>query len=81
MSQEKVARYKEEKANRKKLMKKAKRKAVLMKLAGSLVAIALVVLIGTSAYSKYEENKERPSVTVDYSAVQDYIQTLSAEEE
>lgn len=81
MSQEKVARYKEEKANRKKLMKKAKRKAVLMKLAASLVAIALVVLIGTSAYSKYEENKKRPSVTVDYSAVQDYIQTLSAEEE
>ncbi len=80
MSQEKVTRYKEEKANRKALMKKAKRKAILRTVATSVVLIAVVGWVGYSAGSKIIENQPRKSVTMDYEAVNSYLETLSAEE-
>ncbi|MEI3525699.1 MAG: hypothetical protein V8Q27_05865 [Eubacteriales bacterium] len=42
MSQEKVDRYKEQKANRKQIMAKEKREKFLVKLCAGLVALALV---------------------------------------
>lgn len=77
MSQEKVARYKEQKANRRKIMKKAKIKNVCLKIAGTVVGLALVIFVAGSAYVKYDANKTRPSVEVDYCAFDDYIQSLS----
>ena len=53
MSQEKVSRYKEEKANRKAMMKKEKRKHFFRKCVVGIVALGLVGWIGYSAYSMY----------------------------
>lgn len=52
MSQEKVARYKEEKANRKTMMKKEKRKHFFRKCVVGVVAIGLIGWIGYSADRK-----------------------------
>ena len=54
MSQEKVDRYKKEKANRKKNMKKEKFQNILRKCAVALVGIVLIGWIGFSAYNTYE---------------------------
>lgn len=56
MSQEKVERYKKEKANRKQTMKKDKAKSIAARTAGVIVCIALIGWIGYSGYSKWEQN-------------------------
>lgn len=75
MSQEKVNQYKEDKKNRKQTVKKEKRKASLMKLGGFLVLLALVVWIGYSAVMTVQ-NAEGPAVTVDPTAISEYVTTL-----
>ena len=77
MSQEKVARYKEEKANRKSMMKKEKRKDFFRKCIVGVVALGLVGWIGYSAYNMYESNKPRQTAEVDYSEINTYIDNLS----
>ena len=57
MSQAKVDRYKEEKANRKKTMRKEKIANRLRKCAVAVAAAALVVWIGYSAYNMYESSR------------------------
>ena len=71
MSQEKVDRYKQEKVNRKQIMRKQKlmnnmRKGVLV-----VVALALIGWLGYSAYDIYESGKERTVSEVNYDAVSD----------
>ena len=58
MSQEKIDRYKEEKANRKKNLAKQKRNAILGKIGGVLILILLVAWIGWSGYRNHQEQKE-----------------------
>lgn len=77
MSQEKVDRYKKEKANRKKTMQKQKVKGIFQKTALALIAVAVVGWIGYSAYDMHESNKERSVTEVNYDAVTSYLQTLS----
>jgi len=77
MSQEKVARYKEEKANRKSMMKKEKRKDFFRKCIVGVVALGLLGWIGYSAYNMYESNKPRQTAEVDYSEINTYIDNLS----
>lgn len=77
MSQAKVDRYKEQKANRKKIMQKEKRERMLWKVGGSLVAVALVAWIGYSAFDKLYEPPRRFYVA-DTAAVSDYLTGLSA---
>lgn len=79
MSQEKVARYKEEKANRKSMMKKEKRKDFFRKCIVGVVALGLVGWIGYSAYNMYESNRPRQTAEVDYSEINNYIDNLSGE--
>lgn len=79
MSQEKVDRYKQEKVNRKQIMRKQKlmnnmRKGVLV-----VVALALIGWLGYSAYDIYESRKERTVSEVNYDAVSDYLNGLNAE--
>ena len=50
MSQEKVNRYKEEKANRKELLAKEKKKQAMMKAGAGVVVLALVCWLGYSVY-------------------------------
>lgn len=77
MSQEKVARYKEEKANRKQIMKKEKRKHFFRKSVVVLVAVAVFGWIGYSAYGVIEGKQPRKTAEVDYSDFQDYLNGLS----
>ena len=77
MSQEKVDRYKQEKANRKKIMKKQRIMNVLRTCAASLVGLALVGWLGYSAYDTYTANQEREVVSVNYDAINDYLNGLS----
>lgn len=79
MSQEKVAKYKEEKANRKKNMKKEKRAKVIRNTVMTVVLAAVVGWVGYSGVTYYQENKAREVVEADFTAVDDYINALSAE--
>lgn len=80
MSQAKVDRYKEEKANRKKIMARQKRNHVIAVICGWLVAIAIVGWAGYSAYNIYESKKPVETVYANLDAINDYMETLSAEE-
>ncbi|MCD7956492.1 MAG: hypothetical protein LUG93_12255 [Lachnospiraceae bacterium] len=85
MSQEKVDRYKEEKKNRAKIIKKEKRQWMLTKLGMGLVAVLVVVWVGFSVYnytgtSGDSTTVDLPTYTVDTAALDDYLNTLTAEE-
>ena len=83
MSQEKVDRYKEEKRNREKIMKKEKRDGLAVKLGMSVVALALVAWIGASVYyalNAPDPNAELPTYTVNTSSLDDFVQNLNEEE-
>lgn len=77
MSQEKVDRYKKEKANRKKIMRKQRVMSIVRKSALALVAVALVAWLGYSAYDIYDSGKVRAVAEVDYSSITDYLNSLS----
>ena len=77
MSQEKVDRYKQEKANRKKLMKKQRMMNIVRKCLLSLVAIALVCWLGYSAYITHQGQVERVVAQVNYDAVNTYLSGLA----
>ena len=78
MSQEKVDRYKQEKANRKKIMRRQKAMSIVRKGVLVLAALALVAWLGYSAYDMYESGKERTVAEVNYDAVTDYLNGLTA---
>lgn len=78
MSQQKVDRYKQEKANRQKLLKKQKREILVLKIAGSLIALALVGWMGYSVYDMvHVETAE--TYEVDIAPLDDYMNSLSTE--
>ncbi len=77
MSQEKVNRYKQEKANRKQIMKKQKMKNYFLNASAALVAIVLVGWIGFSAFHVYQNGQERTVVEANYEAVDTYLNGLA----
>lgn len=77
MSQEKVDRYKKEKANRKKIMRREKIMSIVRKAVLTVAALALIGWLGYSAYDIYDSNKERVVAEVNYDAVTDYLNSLS----
>ncbi len=79
MSQAKVDKYKEQKANRKETMKKAKRAALIRNVVTSVVLVAVVGWVGYSGVTYYINNRPRPSVDVNYTSVADYVESLTAE--
>ena len=85
MSQAKVARYKEEKRNRAKIIKKEKRQWMATKLGMYLVGLVLVAWVGVSVYNgvttKDASEIEKPKYTVDTTALDDFMTDLTAEEE
>ena len=81
MSQEKVERYKEEKANRKEIMKKEKRAKVLRNTLSGVVLAVVLGWVGYSGVAYYIAHRPRPSVDVNYTTVSDYVEALEAEEE
>lgn len=85
MSQAKVDKYKEDKANRQEIMKKEKRNRMMWKVGGGLVALVAVAWVGYSAYGiatgdvQTELNTEVTELDVD--AMNEYLDTISPEEE
>lgn len=82
MSQEKVDRYKKEKASRQKIIKKQKRMHRLEMTGLALLAAAFVGWIGFSVYQKIDEyQRENPEQTVmDATAIQEYLSSIQADQ-
>ncbi len=78
MSQEKVDRYKLEKANRKKTIKKQRAMNYVRKTVLALAAFALVGWLGYSAYQTYDAGKERAEAEVNYDAINTYLEQLES---
>lgn len=79
MSQAKVDRYKEEKKNRKANQAKAKRNALVGKICGGVVVVALAAWLGYSAVNSYERSVNGGTVTVDTTALDEYTSGLATE--
>ena len=75
MSQEKVNQYKENKKNRKEIAKKAKQKSMITKISVGVVGAVLVAWLGYSAVVTVQ-NAEGPAVSVDTTAVSEYVNGL-----
>lgn len=82
MSQEKVDRYKREKANRKQIMKREKMQRTITAVCGSVACIAVIGWLGYSAFGYFtkQETKEPVQTEVDLSAINDYMSGLYAED-
>lgn len=78
MSQEKVDKYKQEKANRKKNMQKEKVKHIFRRCIVGVLGIALIGWIGYSGYNVYESNQPKKQAEVDYTAIENYQQNLNS---
>lgn len=78
MSQEKVDLRKEQKHNRKKILKKQKMEHILLSVGGVVVVAAIVIWAGFSAHTKYNEKKaETPTYySVDTSNLTEYLASL-----
>ncbi len=80
MSQAKVDRYKEEKKNRSKIMKKQKMEWLLTKVVLTVCAVVIVGWIGVSLYQNITNPStatvETESYTVDASPIDDYLNSL-----
>ena len=81
MSQAKVDKYKEEKRNRAKIIKKEKRQWMATKAGLSLVALVLVAWVSVSVYngvtSPDSTDTNKPTYTVDTTAIDDFVDGLS----
>ena len=76
MSQEKVTRYKEEKANRKELMKKAKTQKAIRNTVTTVALVATFAWVGYSAVTYAIENQPRQAVEIDYTAIDEFLSTI-----
>lgn len=81
MSQEKVERYKKEKANRKQIMKREKLKSRVAGACGILVCAALIGWAGYSGYVKWEEAQPTKYTEINTDAISDYLNGLETAEE
>lgn len=79
MSQEKVDRYKQQKKDRKKIMKKEKRIHILGCAAAAVICLGIVGWAGWSGYTVYENNKPVSYTEVNMDAITDYYSSLEVE--
>lgn len=80
MSQAKVDRYKQEKANRKKIMAQEKRKRTLSVICGWVIAIALIGWAGYSGYQMYENSKPMETIYANLDSINNYMESITAAE-
>ena len=82
MSQAKVDRYKEEKKNRQKMIKKEKRHMRALKACGLVVAIALIGWVVYSGYSTFTKSStaEGKTYSVDTASLDDFMNNLPGED-
>jgi len=79
MSQEKVDKYKEEKANRKEIMAKQKKKRTISLLCAGVIALALVGWLGYSVVNM-ASRPNTSDVVVDTSALDEYFESMETGE-
>lgn len=79
MSQEKVERYKKEKANRKQIIEKEKKKKLATKFVAGLVLVAIIGWVGYSAYGVIESKKPQVAVSVNLDSVNGYLAGLTTD--
>lgn len=79
MSQEKVDKYKEQKANRKKIMRKEKMMHRVRQSVVGVIGVLLIGWLGFSAYGMYENSRPKKTVEIDYDAITQYQSDLAAE--
>lgn len=81
MSQEKVDQYKKEKKNRKANIKKAKRRKLMWKIFGPILALLVIALIGAGIYfiPQWTNNKaqEAQSDEIDYEQLMELLNQSS----
>lgn len=82
MSQEKVDRYKKEKMNRQKIMRREKWLRRLEYGGSAVVLLALVCWFSFAVYKNAEANRpvETSSTEMDVTAVQEYLYNLNSSE-
>ncbi|RDU22053.1 hypothetical protein [Anaerosacchariphilus polymeriproducens] len=84
MSQEKVSRYKEEKAKRKDILKKQRFKNLLYKACAGAICLAIVGWIGFSVYQNNHEAKEKKknavAAEINLDAINEYTSGLTAQQ-
>lgn len=82
MSQAKVDRYKEEKKNRQKMIKKEKRHERVLKVCGIVVALVLIGWVGYSGYNSIIKNStaEGKTYSVDTASLDDFMNNLPGED-
>lgn len=76
MSQAKVDHYKEQKKNRKQIMKREKRMRILGRCAAGVVCVAIAAWIGWSAYRIYDSNRPASRTEVNVDSITDYYASL-----
>lgn len=81
MSQEKVDRYKAEKANRKQTMQREKYKSIAGRICAVAICAVLVGWCGYSIYQRYESTRPTEYLEVDTTAITDYENSLNPETE
>lgn len=79
MSQEKVTKYKEAKANRKEIMKQEKRKKLVGNVMFALIPIVLVAGICIGIVNTYNDMKPRQSVDVKYGVISEFDDMMMEE--
>lgn len=79
MSQEKVDRYKEQKKNRKKIIKKEKRIRILGYCVSTVIGLGIIGWAGWSVYTTYESNQPTSYTEVNMDAISDYYSSLDVE--
>lgn len=79
MSQEKVDYNKEQKRNRKQIVKKQRRQKALRITLTTIAAVLLVTWVGYSVYTKKQAKDAETTnyLTIDSSALSDYLSNLS----
>ena len=80
MSQAKVEKYKEQKANRKQTMKKEKIARIARNSIAAVVVVAALGWVGYSGVTYIIDNMPRPELEVDYNAISDYETALTETE-
>ena len=81
MSQEKVEKHKKEKANRKQIMKREKRKRVIEYIIGIIIVALILVWIGFSVYQKVQPQDAATTTTsdIDFSDLEDVLNATDTE--
>ncbi len=80
MSQAKVEKYKEQKANRKQTMKKEKLQRIVRNSIAAVVVVAALGWVGYSGGTSIIDNIPREEVKVDYNAISNYESALNGTE-